>query len=775
MGDAGFAVMVVDRSLRVVAAVGRLDVFAAEAGKDIAGLSLEDLLDGDARVVWAEPVRGALLGRAAVFGWVAPGGRVLAVRVAPLGDGGGTAGWALVSCVEAGGNHPLADVELGASGALYRAVTRNLPDTSVTVFDRDLRFRMAYGEALALNGWTSEETEGFTPRELMPAALADVLEPLFRAALRGERSTVELRSLHGDRTLWTRVAPVIGAEVPAGVAISVDITERREAEDAARRLAAIVEQSGNAILAVDCEGRITAWNHGAERLLGYDAEHAIGRPMLLVVPEERGEEERELLRQVLDGTTITYESQRVHADRSVIDVSLTASPLRDAQGSVIAVSMIVRDVTESKRSEQRLQHGATHDPLTGLLNRGAFDAQLARSIAFARRQGSAAALVLLDIDHFKYINDTYGHAVGDATLRRVAEILGHRLRETDTLARLGGDEFGLILAGTPVHVALGVADEFLDAIRADTIIHPEGHAIRLTASIGLTAIDPAGESTAEDVLRQADIAMYEAKEAGRDRCVEWVGAAGSEPVSVARLGWSHRVRDALREDRFVLHQQPIVCLGSDRVERAELLIRMRNGDGELIAPGSFLPAAERFRQIGAIDRWVIDRAMELLHAAPSPRILHVNLSGMTISDPHLITTLPALIARDSGDPSRLAFEITETAAIENLDTATQLATRLSALGCEIVLDDFGSGFGSFDYLKHLPFAVIKIDGEFIKQLTTSTIDQVTVRSIVALAHGLERATIAECVEDEPTLQLVRQLGIDYAQGFHLGRPQQTPL
>jgi diguanylate cyclase (GGDEF)-like protein len=454
----------------------------------------------------------------------------------------------------------------------------------------------------------------------------------------------------------------------------------------------------------------------------------------------------------------------------VIDVSVTATPIRDARGTVTAVSAIVRDVTENKRLEQRLRQLATHDPLTGLLNRGAFDAELARSIAFARRYDSAAALVLLDIDHFKYINDTYGHAVGDATLRRVADILQRRLRQTDVLGRLGGDEFGLILTGTPAVTALGVADACLEVIRADTSLYPGGHVIRLTASIGLTAIHPAGDATPEDIPKRADIAMYEAKETGRDRRVEWVSRPNREPMSVARLGWSHRVRDALREERFVLHQQPIVRLSSDRIERAELLIRMRNDHGELIGPGSFLPAAERFRQIGAIDRWVIGRAMEILDETPAPRILHVNLSGMTISDPQLVTALPAMIARASSDSSRLAFEITETAAIENLDTATELAQRLSTLGCEIVLDDFGSGFGSFYYLKHLPFAVIKIDGEFIKQITTSKIDQVTVRCIVELAHGLGTATIAEWVEDDATLQLVRQLGIDYAQGFHIGRP-----
>ena len=540
MGDTGFLVLVVDRRRQVAAVAGGLAVFGDEIG-NVVGVSLEDLLDADGWLVWGGRVDGALGGRAAAFRWVTFDGRVLEISVAPLG-GEGDGAWAVVSCAQAGGDRLTARTELGASGALYRAVTRNLPDTAVTVFDRDLRFRMAYGEALALNGWTSEETEGHTPRELMPAAYADLLEPLFRAALGGKRSTVELQSLHGDRTLWTRVAPVTGADVPAGVAISVDITERREAEEASRQLAAIVEQSGDAILAIDRAGTITAWNRGAARLLGYEPADAVGRGMLSVVPAERADEEREVLRQVLDGTTITYESQRVRADRTVIDVSVTANPIRDAQGMVTAVSAIVRDVTETKRLEDRLRHLASHDPLTGLLNRGAFDAELARAIAFARRYDTPSALMLLDVDHFKYINDTYGHAVGDTTLRRVADIVRHRLRETDILCRLGGDEFGLILTATAVDTALGIADDFLDAIRTDAPTGPDGDVIRLTASIGLTAIHPSGDAAAEDILRQADIAMYEAKDAGRDCRVEWSGQPGSEPMSVARLGWSHRVR-----------------------------------------------------------------------------------------------------------------------------------------------------------------------------------------------------------------------------------------
>jgi diguanylate cyclase (GGDEF)-like protein/PAS domain S-box-containing protein len=571
-----------------------------------------------------------------------------------------------------------------------------------------------------------------------------------------------------------RVVKVQWEGVPAFLASLRDVTERKRADEQSLRLAAIVEQSRDAIFAFDRKGVITAWNRGAERMLGHAATDALGRSVAMLVPANRAARERELRRQVLAGQSVEYETERLRADHTLVEVSMIVSPLRAAGGEVVGASAIARDATERNRIEQRLENLATHDPLTGLLNRRAFETELARAVAFAHRYKIPAVLLMLDIDHFKYINDSSGHALGDATLRHVSGLLQHRLRETDVVCRLGGDEFALILPGTDPDQARAAARALLDELRADTSIRHGTQIVRVTASIGLTAIESGSRLTPEELLAQADMALYDAKEAGRDRIAETDFAAPHESAFMTRLGWSERIRDALAHDAFVLHEQPIINLSSEAVERAELLIRMCTDTEELISPASFLPVAERLGQIRAIDRWVIDRALELLRKPEDKRILHVNLSGATMTNPELIDSLPAKIAREATDPTRLAFEITETVAIENIEHAQQLSRRLAGLGCQIVLDDFGSGFGSFYYLKHLPFDSLKIDGEFVKQITTDRADRVTVQAIIEMARGLEKTTIAECVENQATLDLLGQLGADYAQGYHLGRPTTPP-
>jgi diguanylate cyclase (GGDEF)-like protein/PAS domain S-box-containing protein len=587
---------------------------------------------------------------------------------------------------------------------------------------------------------------------------------------------IEIVAGGAHRVAEMRVVAVEWEGTRAFLASLRDVTDRKRGEEQTQRLlATIVEQSRDAIFAFDLDGVITAWNGGAERMLGHAAPDALGQNVTFLVPVDRVAEERELVRQVLAGESVEYETKRVHADRTLVEVSMIISPLRVAGGAVAGASAIARDATERNRIEQQLEHLATHDPLTGLLNRRAFETELARAVAFVRRYEIGAVLLMLDVDHFKYINDSYGHALGDATIRHVSDLLQHRLRSTDVVCRLGGDEFALILPGTDPARAQAVVRALLDELRKDTTIRSGSEVVRLTASVGLTAIQAGSRLTPEELLARADIALYQAKEAGRDRMAETDFSASDGPaLFTSRLGGVERIRDALEHDAFVLHEQPIMNLGVDTVERVELLIRMRTNNQELVPPAAFLPVAERFGLIRAIDQWVIDRALQLLRESADARILHVNLSGATMTDPGLLDTLPAQIAREATDPTRLAFEITETVAIQNIEHAHQLSQRLAALGCQIVLDDFGSGFGSFYYLKHLPFHSLKIDGEFVKKITTDKADRVTVQAIIEMAHGLGKTAIAECIENQPTLDVIRQLGADYAQGHHLGKPAPSP-
>ncbi len=674
-----------------------------------------------------------------------------------------------VLAVCAAGGHGAVTSARDDAASLYRAVTTNLPKVAVTAFDSDLRFRLAYGEALRLNGWTSEAMEGRTPRELMPAALADRVEPLFRGALLGQRGSTELPSLQGAGTLELFVAPVHANRLIAGVAISVDITERREREAETRRLAAIVNQSADAIIAIAPDGLIMAWSRGAQLLLGPDPDQIGGQPVTAILPEARRGEVQDIIARVLAGGTLSYESELRRADGTAVAVAVTTSPIYGDSGDVSAVSMIARDITERKRLEQRLARLATHDPLTGLLNRRGFDAELRRAVGLARRHRAPVALLLLDVDRFKYINDNYGHVAGDAVLAHVATLLRSRLRDTDVITRLGGDELALILPNTSPGHAVALAAELLDQLRRAPVAINR-HSVRITASIGVAVTAPRDALDPDQLLVRADVALYEAKEAGGDRAAESVVRDLRETAFIARMSWVERIRDALEHDRFILHSQPIINLATDVADRAELLIRLRGNNDELIAPDTFLPIAERFHLIEAIDYWVIGHGLRLLQQVPAATVLHVNLSATTLGDPEAGGAISALIAEHAGAPNRIAFEITETAAITNMDHARRLATDLLALGCQIVLDDFGSGFASFSYLKHLPFDVIKIDGEFVRGMADSKIDDLAVRAMVSMATGLNKTIIAESIEDQATLGLVRELGIDYGQGYYLSRP-----
>jgi diguanylate cyclase (GGDEF)-like protein len=382
-------------------------------------------------------------------------------------------------------------------------------------------------------------------------------------------------------------------------------------------------------------------------------------------------------------------------------------------------------------------------------------------------------VLALDLDGFKFVNDLFGHAAGDELITSVAATMGRALRESDIVARTGGDEFAIILPEADEHAALVVGEKLLTSIhREATILRGTRHA-ELTASIGLTLFEGREELLVEDVISEADIAMYDAKKAGKNRICVYKRDDHRRELIVSRQAWAERLREAVEDEGFVLYAQPIVPVSSNTIPSFELLLRMPDEHGDLIPPGAFLYHAERFDLIQPIDYWVMSQAVKLLHDYHSQGCdisLAINVSAKTLNAGAIAERLGALLEEWPIPEGRLVLELTETVAISNINRARDLAIQLRALGCRLALDDFGAGFATFYYLKHLEFDIVKIDGEFIKRLPESRTDQLVVRAVVDIARGLGIETIAEFVQDDETLALLLDLGVGSAQGYHTGRP-----
>jgi diguanylate cyclase (GGDEF)-like protein/PAS domain S-box-containing protein len=676
---------------------------------------------------------------------------------------------------------------------------------------------------------------------------------------------------------------------------------RRQAEDSARRLAAIVGSTDDAIIGKTIDGTITSWNPAAEAMYGYAAQETIGQPIAMVCPSERQVRELQtVLARVARGERVEhFETTRRRKDGRLIDVSVTLSPICDSRGTVVGASTVARDVTERKqalvavaeaeerfraafdkapigmallepdgrfvrvndsicailgysrerlegmtsesithpddrplsrdalremiagertsfsaetrqlhasghpvhcaihatllhgadgekrhllvqvqditerkRHEEQLRYLADHDSLTGLLNRRAFSRTLDAHAALADRYDAVGALLIIDLDNFKFVNDTLGHAAGDELIVHVAKLLSERLRVSDVLARLGGDEFGVLLPKAEPRAAVHVARSLLSAIRTE-VITVAGTERRITASIGVASFEEPAGVGGDDILINADLALYDAKEDGRDAVALFSTAEHAQSRMKGRITWAHRIRAALEGDRFTLLAQPIVDLATGRTSQYELLLRMADDDGELIPPGAFLYIAERLDLIQQIDRWVISSGIRMLAelaGADEAMAVEINLSGCSLDDPALVAHIDGELRNTNVAPARVIFEITETAAVSSINKARAFGDRLRRMGCRLALDDFGAGFGSFHYLRHLPFEFLKIDGELVRHCPAEDADRLLIEAVVGIARGLGKKTIAECVADEQTATVLAGLGVDYGQGYHLGMP-----
>lgn len=555
-----------------------------------------------------------------------------------------------------------------------------------------------------------------------------------------------------------------------------DITERKATEimllDAEERYRNLVETAHDLVWSMDTQGNWTYLNDSTKRIYGYESEELLYKPISTLQHEDSVQPDREAFETVLSGMDLlNYETTHLDKQGLTKYISFNARPIINSDGTVQYITGTARDITEQKAVESELKYQAQHDRLTALYNRSFFQQELECLINRLARSGENSALIYLDLDQFKYVNDTLGHAAGDDLLIEVSHLLKEKLREGDLLARFGGDEFTILLYDADEAAVDIVANNLLGFFESYRFFS-KNQTFNITCSIGVTQLNNLTES-AETALSHADIACNIAKKQGRN-CFHVYDPANKQLDGMAEdMGWATRVKNAYENDHFSLVYQPIVSITDGTVADYEVLLRMNLNDGQRILPGGFIPAAERFGLINNVDRWTVSRAMRalvLLHETNSSIRFAINLSGRAFDDKELLPMIQGILDNTGLDPTALTFEITETAAIANINAAKKFIGNLKDMGCEFALDDFGTGFCSFSYLKHLPVDKLKIDGSFVQSLSTEKVDRAMVQSMNQIAHALGKLTIAEFVENAQTLKLLAEYGVDYAQGYYFGKP-----
>lgn len=587
-----------------------------------------------------------------------------------------------------------------------------------------------------------------------------------------------------DSSKWLGVSLAVFGVVTCGLVGNGMLQQHREvvtrthaemtARASERRHRELIENMADAVLGFDATGAVSFVNSKAVSLLGRAKDDLVGSPCsTLLLSDEQAAVDRRLKRALELGATDSFETTLVRSNGSVVPVEVGSSPMVGDDGGVCGVQWIARDITERRDYEQRLMQLASRDHLTGLYNRRRFEDKLDHQLRRSRQSGTSGAVLWFDLDHFKDINDSLGHGAGDEVLAGVATALDERLRVDSMLARIGGDEFAVLMPIASTEEAEACAARVLRDIH-DCVFAIGRREVRVTASVGIVVF-PDQASTVEEALSRADLAMYSAKSDGRNRYAVYRSDENWDGEVRARFDWSVMIDKAIRDDGFIVYRQPILDITTGKLDRHELLIRLEDDDGTILAPGAFLAAAERTGQICEIDRWMVRRTIDLISVNSSkgrPCRLDVNLSGSALNDKSLLPLIEAELNRTGIDPSLFGIEITETAAVRDMGKAREFIETLKRLGCRVALDDFGSGFSSFYYLRNLPIDSLKIDGSFVQNMPKSRQDQHVVKAIVELAAGFGVESTAEYVEDETTLALLREYGVTHAQGFHIARPEQ---
>ena len=640
-----------------------------------------------------------------------------------------------------------------------------------------------------LIGLEAPELVGRRLEDLVPPEYSELVGDNIRRRLSGapaaERYEIDLIGLQGQTArLEVSNWPIEHEGEPALLVVGVEILPAvtapaaREADHAPARLA--LESLSEAVLTTDAEGHVQYLNAAAGRLLGAGAAKAIGAP-LEELARLVDETDRRLLinpvRQALTagapvnlGRRALIIAQQGGPERLV---EVSAAPMQGEGGENAGAVVLLHDVTESRGITRQMTYQAAHDALTGLVNRREFERRLLDAIDTAHRGDGTHVLCYLDLDRFKVVNDTSGHLAGDAMLREVAKLLKEKVRDSDTVARLGGDEFGMLLVGCPLDKARQIADDVCRTV-ADYRFVWKDRIFNIGISIGIVELSR-DSGTMEESLAAADSACYVAKRQGGHVTVY----SARDEVFARQTGeihWLQTLQAALRDNRFELHCQPIVATAGTEQEgpAMEVLLRLRNDAGELLSTAEFLHAAERYRLMGMIDRRVVQTTLTALGRGAidlTPRrSVSINVSGQTLADAQFLEFVVECLDSTGANPAQVCFEISENAVIANLDHARRFIGVLHGMGCRFALDNFGSGLGSFSNLKNLAVDYLKIDGSFIRNLARDSVNQTMVTAMIRLARTLNFKVVAEQVEDAASMEAARRIGVDYLQGYAIGRP-----
>jgi diguanylate cyclase (GGDEF)-like protein/PAS domain S-box-containing protein len=757
------------------------DVFVPDVANDPHWADRRQVvLDSGFRAVWSMPIKGAsgkLLGSVGVYrpepGM--PDSRELvlqshATRLAAL-------------AIE----RNLAEEALRNSEAKFRGLFEGVIE-GVYQSTRDGRLVSVNTAFVKMLGYSSAEEMYALPSSIMlywsPTDRADFVR---RVDADGEVRSMEvvLRRRDGSQVVALENSRGVrdgGGRIVGYEGTVSDITERKRVEQAIYaekdRAHVTLQSIGDAVITTDAGAHIDYLNPVAERLTGWSVDEARGRPIGEVL-QLIDESTRKPVAYTLDRVLAAGESA-VPSDHNILvnrrgeelAIQETASPIRNREGVAIGAVIVFGDVTKERRLKRALSYQASHDALTGLINRREFDTRLETAVTSAQRGEGEFVLLYVDLDQFKVVNDTCGHSAGDRLLRDITSLLQTRVRASDTIARLGGDEFGLLLERCSLEQAERVADSIRQAIHGYRFLWG-ANSLSVGASIGVVRI--AKETTsAASVLSAADIACYAAKDGGRNRVQIYERDHGTSRHR--EMQWVGRIARAVEDSRLELYAQRIVGISpaSDGTPFFELVVRLREEDGTLVPPDEFIPAAERYNVMVMIDRWVVNRAISLLEGCLTRTsrlpLLAVNLSGTSINDEDFLEFILTRLGNEQVARA-LCFEITETAAVASLSKATYFMRELKARGCRFSLDDFGSGVSSFVYLKTLPVDFLKIDGQFAMHVASDAVDRSMVDAIAKIGRAMQVATIAEKVESAEVLEVLKQIGVDYVQGFHLSEPR----